>query len=99
MKKIIILLALLLFVLSCSTDIKTGDQYCNNMRLSQAYNLAENNDCIVEGLTDQYICNENTKTWWINLETEKEGCSPACVINTETEDVEINWRCTGLVVE
>jgi len=44
-----------------------------------------------------YVCNENTGTYWINLNITKEGCSPACVINLETRTAEINWRCTGLI--
>lgn len=43
--------------------------------------------------------NENTYTWWFdaNLNTVKEGCSPACVVDEKTKTVEINWRCTGVV--
>jgi len=44
-----------------------------------------------------YVCNENTGTYWINLNITKEGCSPACVVNIETRTAEINWRCTGLI--
>jgi hypothetical protein len=44
-----------------------------------------------------YVCNENTGTWWLDLELEKEGCSPACVVDVETRQAEINWRCTGLL--
>jgi hypothetical protein len=43
--------------------------------------------------------NEYTKTWWFdaNLNTEKEGCNPACVVSEKTKTAEINWRCTGLI--
>lgn len=44
-----------------------------------------------------HFCNEGTRTWWINLNMTKQGCSPACVIHTDTKQAEINWRCTGLV--
>jgi hypothetical protein len=44
-----------------------------------------------------YFCNEGTGTYWINLNLTKEGCNPACVINLETKEAEINWRCTGLI--
>lgn len=26
--------------------------------------------------------------------TEKPGCNPACVVDIETNETEINWRCT-----
>ena len=48
-------------------------------------------------IKDTYVCNENTGTYWIDLNIEREGCSPACVINLETREAEINWRCTGLL--
>ncbi|MBU0756869.1 MAG: hypothetical protein KKF44_02290 [Nanoarchaeota archaeon] len=44
-----------------------------------------------------YFCNEGTMTFWIELTTEKQGCSPACVIDIQTNHAEINWRCTGLL--
>ncbi len=42
--------------------------------------------------------NPNSKTWWFdaNLNSVREGCNPACVVNQETKKAEINWRCTGL---
>lgn len=43
------------------------------------------------------MCNEFTGTYWIDLDIEKEGCNPACVVNVETREAEINWRCTGLL--
>ncbi|MFH1240129.1 MAG: hypothetical protein V1672_02835 [Candidatus Diapherotrites archaeon] len=67
---------------------------------SSAIEIAEASECIAEGtLTDEISYNEVTKTWWINLNLEKEGCNPACVVSEETGTAEINWRCTGLIVE
>lgn len=42
--------------------------------------------------------NKNSKTWWYdaNLNSTREGCSPACVVSEETRTAEVNWRCTGL---
>ncbi len=71
------------------TDIK--------LSLSEAKNIAIQGQC-GDKLKDTYICNEITGTWWIDLDIEKEGCSPACVINVETKTAEINWRCTGLIL-
>lgn len=68
----------------------------------EALAIAQNSECTEKGtLTDTYIYNEVTKTWWINLEMKPEFenklCSPACVIIEETKTAEINWRCTGLI--
>lgn len=66
------------------------------MTLADALEIAINSDC--EGsLTDTAICNPDTGTWWIDLDVEKEGCSPACVVDVETGTAETNWRCTGLL--
>jgi hypothetical protein len=66
------------------------------LSLSEAKEIAILGEC-GDKLKDTYICNEITGTWWINLDIEKEGCSPACVIDVETKIAEINWRCTGLL--
>lgn len=66
------------------------------MTLSEALEIAISSDC--EGpLLDTAVCNPETGTWWIDLGIEQEGCSPACVVHTETGAAEINWRCTGLL--
>ena len=71
---------------------------CESLTIEEAIDIAEQSECLQEGqLTDEYFYNEYTKTWWINLDTEKEGCSPACVVYEETKTAEINWRCTGLL--
>jgi len=46
------------------------------------------------------IYNKNSKTWWYdaNLNSTREGCTPACVVSEETKTAEVNWRCTGLNV-
>ncbi|NIO45130.1 MAG: hypothetical protein GTN36_06305 [Candidatus Aenigmarchaeota archaeon] len=48
-------------------------------------------------IKETYVCNEFTGTYWIDLVLEKTGCNPACVVNIETIEAEINWRCTGLI--
>jgi hypothetical protein len=49
-------------------------------------------------LKEGCMYNENSKTWWFNLDAKPEYvnplCSPACVID-ENGNAEINWRCTG----
>lgn len=80
------------------TCIKTGTE--EEMTLSDAKNLALESECVEEGsLTDEYFCNEDTGTWWLDLDIDKPGCAPACVVNVATGKAEINWRCTGLIPE
>ena len=62
-----------------------------------ARSIAENSECVNDGpLKENVFYNENSKTWWIDLDIDKPGCSPACVVY-EDETVKINWRCTGLI--
>lgn len=70
------------------------------MSLSEAKEIALQSECVEEGsLIEEYFCNEDTGTWWIDLDIQKSGCAPACVINVSTGEAEINWRCTGLIPE
>lgn len=69
--------------------------------LSEAMDMAKESKCVETGnLSETGTYNEYTKTWWIDLKPfdEKPGCNPACVVYEETEDVGINWRCTGLII-
>jgi hypothetical protein len=64
----------------------------------EARTLAEES-CIKGGEALGFgIYNENTKTWWYeaNLNSVREGCIPACVVEEETKTAGINWRCLGL---
>lgn len=64
----------------------------------EAYEIAQNSECTrIGNLTDQSFYNNNTKTWWITLETDNltPGCSPACVVYENNLSAEVNWRCTG----
>ena len=68
------------------------------LSLTEAKQIALNSECNNGTLKeDTASCNEITGTWWIDLDIQKAGCSPACVINVETKHAEINWRCTGLI--
>jgi|GEM_PF-2788442 len=76
---------------------KNGTNF--QMSLKEAKDIALHSECGEKGnLTNVYFCNKGTGTWWIDLDIQKKGCSPACVINVETKKAEINWRCTGLIV-
>lgn len=66
------------------------------LTISDAKNIAKDSEC-GDDFKETYMCNENTGTYWIDLEIEKEGCNPACVVNLETRKAEINWRCTGAI--
>lgn len=87
-----------------ANDSPTEDQICASissggaMELKEALIIASASECTKNGaLTDHYTCNNNTGTWWIDLDLPKEGCNPACVVNIENKTAEINWRCTGLL--
>lgn len=78
------------------------EEYCikaetgEKMGLSEAKEIALSSECVKEGsLKEEHFCNESTGTWWIDLDIQKQGCAPACVINVSTKKAEINWRCTG----
>lgn len=79
-------------------EIKCG-QY-EALTAKQAISITQNSECTEKAsLTDAYIYNKDTKTWWIDLEMKqefkKELCNPACVVNENTKTAEINWRCMG----
>jgi len=79
--------------------LRTWEEECS-LTIEQAIEIAQNSECAEQGiLTNNYFYNDATKTWWIDLELEKPGCAPACVIKEETKTAEINWRCTGVIVD
>ena len=68
------------------------------MSLSQAVVIAAVSGWLAEGeLEETSVCNQNTGTWWIDLDINAPGCSPACVVDVNRGTADINWRCTGLV--
>ena len=77
-------------------DVCTDKQTGARMSYDEAVQIAENSECTKQGrLKDTHFCNENTGTWWIDMEADEPGCMPACVINVNDKSAEINWRCTG----
>jgi hypothetical protein len=68
------------------------------MTLEEAIIVAKNSEC-GDRLKNNSFYNENSQTWWIDLDISKEGCNPACVVNVNTGLAEINWRCTGLMAD
>ena len=76
------------------TDQNTGVQ----LSYDEAVEIARGSECGRQGqLKSTYFCNETTGTWWIDLNIDKPGCSPACVVDVNKRMAEINWRCTGLL--
>lgn len=70
----------------------------SRMSYLEAVEIAQGSECVEQGeLKETSSCNENTGTWWIDLDIDKPGCSPACVVDVSDKTAEINWRCTGLV--
>ena len=104
MQKFLILLAILaaltvtVYLSGCT---QPSEMTCGQMSLDEAIYVAENSNCLANDgrlKAETAFCNENTKTWWIDLDTQApEGCNPACVVNVETGQAGINWRCTGLI--
>jgi hypothetical protein len=65
---------------------------------SDAREIAANSSCMdVGNLTADSSYNNYTNTWWIDLDTKKPGCAPACVVYEQNSSAEVNWRCTGLI--
>ncbi len=104
MKTFSTLVFALLFTVALSACTQTPDsepENTNTMTEAEARAIAED-ICISAGesLSDgQY--NATTRTWWFDaqLSDKKEGCNPACVVFVDTGAAEINWRCTGLLMQ
>lgn len=79
-------------------DYCCKDNTMECMSITEARKIARNSEC-GERLDDSYTCNNVSGTWWIDLDVEKEGCNPACVVDVIDEQAKINWRCTGLADE
>jgi|AntAceMinimDraft_4_1070372.scaffolds.fasta_scaffold00204_8 hypothetical protein len=92
------------YPLQCKTDDDQAftEEHCvdkdtqNILSLADAKQIAIESEC-GNRLKDTYVCNENTGTYWIDLNIEKQGCNPACVIDITNREGVINWRCTGLI--
>ena len=77
--------------------VREWEEPCNaSMTLNEARAVALNSDCMKDGnLSANSSYNAFTKTWWFDLDTEKPGCAPACVVYEGNSTAETNWRCTG----
>ena len=88
------------YPMQCATP--KGEIFIQNINMTQeeALNTANASDvCTEEGEIGAFEgFNENSQTWWFELSAEKQGCTPACVVSELDNSVEINWRCTGLLL-
>jgi len=75
----------------------SSQEMCGTMGYDKAFELAKTVCSTKWSFKSTYMCNDYTKTWWFDMDIEKDGCNPACVVDTEKWTAEINWRCTGLV--
>ncbi|MFC1600152.1 hypothetical protein ACFL3T_03950 [Patescibacteria group bacterium] len=105
MKKYVILALSILLFTACtaeSTDDPIEPENRDGATLTQeeAYEIAIASPCLEEGnvLNEAYY-NDFTKTWWFETDIDKPGCNPECMVSEETKTAEINWMCTGLIVE
>lgn len=103
---LLLALAISFFLISGCLPLDKDTKICTKqgtedwLSLAEAKEIALSSECTIEGnIMEEAFCNENTGTWWIELDLEREGCNPACVVNVETKEAEINWRCTGLIEE
>ena len=68
------------------------------LTLEEAIGIAQNSVCTEQAnLTENSMYNAATATWWIDLDIDKPGCAPACVVYESSGTADINWRCTGLI--
>jgi len=75
------------------------DRPVQQMTREKAKEQAIQSTCAQQArLTGEGYYNENSRTWWFNLDLDKTGCNPACVVK-EDGKVELNWRCTGAIPE
>ncbi len=96
-----LLLAGLLIGCVSAAPVETGSTLpALVMTEEQARAIAAQSACAEVGpQAETAFFNPVTGTWWIDLAAEKPGCAPACVVDVTTQAAEVNWRCTGLVVE
>ena len=79
-------------------NIGVSETLAEEMSEAEAREIAANSECgKVGALKENAQYNDWSGTWWIDLEVEKEGSWPACVVNVVTEQAELNWRIMGVL--
>ncbi len=65
--------------------------------LDEARYMADHSECAKAGqIMKPAVYNPNSGTWWIDMQADKPGCNPACVVDLKAKTAVVNWRCTGL---
>lgn len=78
--------------------IRPFEEACEGaLKGSEVMQIAEAGCGSTGNLTGSISYNPNSKTYWVDIDADKPGCSPACVVFEENRSAEINWRCTGLI--
>ncbi|MFH1591400.1 MAG: hypothetical protein ABIC95_05745 [archaeon] len=79
----------------CTGAIPTvPEKMCMEMKLSRAIRIGLRSECTSIGpLTELHACNEQTGTWWIDIDAEAPGCDPGCAVDIETASASIAWDC------
>ncbi|MBU2496456.1 MAG: hypothetical protein KJ767_00150 [Nanoarchaeota archaeon] len=107
MKKSIILVILVLglFISGCQIQDNGNESITvcmhqgtdSKMTLDEAKAIAIASECNQGTLIEENVfCNQYTGIWYFDMDLEKPGCNPECVVRVSTKQAEINWRCTGL---
>lgn len=92
----LILLVVIVSLLTGKLGTLDKEESCikkdTNIRMSlfDAIEIAEQECGETKG---NIFCNEDTGEWWIDITNQQGGCNPACVVNVETKESYINWRC------
>jgi hypothetical protein len=67
-----------------------------SLSYEEAVEIAQSSVCLAEGqLKETRFCNEDTGTWWLDLDLDAPNCNPACVVDLNSRTAEINYRCMG----
>lgn len=78
--------------------IRAWEEACEgDLRASEVMRTAQEYCGAIGNLSGEMTYNPNSRTYWIDIDTTKQGCSPACVVWEENLTAEVNWRCTGLI--
>ena len=96
------------------SPIPLTEQYCDKFNQSETSGITyakamaianASADCMAvgplkssDGIAVPYTCNRYTGTFWVYLNANIRGCSPACVVDVATGIAKVNYQCTGATV-
>jgi hypothetical protein len=97
MRYSIILTSLLVAAILLSACLPWPSPQPATTALDEARFIATHSECAQAGqIMKPAFYNPNSSTWWIQMEANKPGCNPACVVDLKAKTATVNWRCTGL---